>query len=216
MEDILLVDKPKGMSSFDVIRQLRKKLGIRKMGHAGTLDPMATGLLIIGVGKGTRRLSEFIGLPKTYRMGILMGMRSRTGDLEGEIIETVPVEKLERPDVERVFAGLVGEIILPIPAYSAVKYQGRPRYSYARSGIAIPEKIRKTKIYRLDFLGMRREGAGVMIEAELEAEKGTYARAVAEEVGRRLGLPATLAGLRRTKIGNYDVRQAKTLPELGS
>ncbi len=230
MKDILFIDKPKGWSSFDVIRHLRKRLYVQKMGHAGTLDPMATGLLIIGVGKGTKRLTEFIGLPKTYRMRVLLGKRTATGDLEGEVQEERAVVKPDKRKVEEVLAGMVGEIELPIPMYSAVKYKGKPLYRYARQGIAVPVKMRTSRIRRLRLCGVSREGAcpepacsepvepvegkGWVLDIELEADKGTYARAVAEEIGSRLGAPATLAGLRRIKIGDYDVGEAEAFDDI--
>ena len=211
MDGIILVDKPRGWSSFDVIRHLRKKLGVRKMGHAGTLDPMATGLLIVGIGPGTKRLAEFLNLPKTYRMAVLLGKRTDTGDLEGRVLEERAVGRVERSRVEETIAGMVGEIELPIPMYSAVKHKGRPLYSYARQGIRVEPKIRKTLIHRLALHGISREPEGAVLDVEMEAGKGTYARAVAEEIGRRLGVPATLAGLRRTRIGPYDVSAAVAL-----
>ncbi|MBI4132224.1 MAG: tRNA pseudouridine(55) synthase TruB [Candidatus Sungbacteria bacterium] len=209
MDDILLIDKPAGISSFGVIRLLRKRLGVRKMGHAGTLDPMASGLLIVGVGKGTKRLSEFADLTKTYQMRVLLGRRTTTGDITGEVIEERPPGRITPEAVRRVMAGMVGEIELGVPAYSAAKYRGQPRYRYARRGVAIPASIRRSRIYRLEFQSMRRDGDKVFLDAELEAEKGTYARAVAEEIGRRFGVPATLAALRRVRIGSFNVASAE-------
>ena len=209
MQDILLIDKPKGLSSFDVIRELRRRLGVRKMGHAGTLDPLATGLLLIGVGEGTKRLAELIGLPKTYRMAVLLGKRTSTGDSEGEILEARPVGTITEEAVTVVLAGMVGAIELPVPMYSAVKYRGQPLYRYARRGIRVPEKRRTTEIYGLTLSGIRADGGAPVLNIELTAAKGTYARAVAEEIGRRLGVPATVLELRRTRIGAYDVRNAK-------
>ncbi|MDP3727700.1 MAG: tRNA pseudouridine(55) synthase TruB [bacterium] len=213
-QDILLIDKPKGWSSFDVIRELRRRLGIRKMGHAGTLDPLATGLLLIGIGEGTKRLAELIGLPKTYRMAVLLGKRTATGDSEGEILEARPIGAVAEEAVTVVLAGMIGEIELPVPMYSAVKYHGQPLYRYARRGIRVPEKRRTTKIYGLTLSGIRTEGGAPVLDIELTAAKGTYARAVAEEIGRRLGVPASILELRRTRIGGYDIRDAKRLDEI--
>lgn len=211
MDEILLVDKPEGISSFDVIRELRRRIGVRKMGHAGTLDPMATGLLIVGVGKGTARLKDFIGLPKTYRMAVLLGLRTDSGDITGRMLEKRSVQKVTEEFVRAKLTGMTGKLELPVPAYSALKYRGKPRYHYARRGIAIPEKMRTTNIMRLDFRGLRREAQGLVLEIELEAGSGTYARAVAEEIGRRIGVPATLAELRRTRIGDIGVERATEL-----
>lgn len=210
-EEILLIDKPKGISSFDVIRALRKRLGVKKMGHAGTLDPLASGLLIVGVGRGTKRLTEFIGLPKTYRMTVLLGTRTDTGDLEGRVIERQAMRAVNRTAVKRILESMIGELLLPVPAYSAVKHKGQPLYRYARRGIAVPVIVRKTRIMHLKLLGIRRRGGGIAINIELEAGSGTYARAVAEEIGHRVGAPATVAELRRTRIGTFDVTDALPL-----
>ena len=211
MGELLLVDKPKGISSFDVIRELRRRFGVRKMGHAGTLDPMATGLLIVGVGSGTKRLKDFVGLPKTYRMSVLLGLRTDTGDVTGRPIEERPVGSVPAKRVRAILAEMIGELELPIPMYSAVKHSGRPLYRYARQGIAVPQKTRKTPIIRLELIAAHRDVDGPVLDLELEAGSGTYARAVAEEIGRRIGAPATLAELRRTKIGGIDVARATQL-----
>lgn len=213
MNDILFIDKPKGISSFDVIRMLRKRLGVRKMGHAGTLDPLATGLLIIGVGPGTKRLKEFTALPKTYRMRVLLGTRTATGDIEGAIVEERAPGHIREDAIRRAIARMVGEIELPIPIYSAVKYRGQPLYRYARRGITVPPRTRRTTIHRLTLHGIERSAGKIFLDIELKAGKGTYARAVAEDIGKRLGVPATLAELRRTHIGPYAVSSAVALDE---
>ena len=123
-ENILLIDKPKGITSFDVIRELRKKLGIKKMGHAGTLDPLATGLMIIGIGDGTKLLKDYFGLPKTYRTEILIGKQTTTGDLEGEVVKETTVHKIDMKKIERILKEITGTIELPVPLYSAVKVDG--------------------------------------------------------------------------------------------
>ena len=205
MQDILFIDKPKGLTSFDVIRRLRKELGVRKMGHAGTLDPNASGLVIVGVGKGTKRLQEFMALPKTYVMDVLLGVRTNTGDIEGKVVEEKDVGRLEREEVVRVLKEMVGAIVLPVPVYSALKYKGKPLYAYARRGIATVPRIRNMDIHSLRLLKMAR----TLLKIEMDCGKGTYARSVAEEIGRRLGVPATLRYLRRTKIGLYRVKDAE-------
>lgn len=208
--EILFIDKPKGVTSFDVVRALQKKLGIKKIGHAGTLDPFATGLLIVGVGAGTKRMREFEALPKTYAMEVLFGKRTDTGDPEGKIIEEKPAENIDTEKLENILREMEGEITLPIPKYSAVKHKGVPLYKYARKGIDVGEKLRTTKIFYLKLL----EKTGALAKIEMKAEKGTYARSVAEEIGNRLGVPAMLENLRRTKIGDFDVREAKTIDGL--
>ncbi len=226
--EIIFIDKPKGLSSFDVIRQLRKKLGIKKMGHSGTLDPFATGLLIIGVGKGTKKLKEYASLPKTYRLAVLLGRCTDTGDPEGKIIEEEKVifsnsnelennKKAKKVDIQflkKILKEMEGELELPIPHYSAVKHKGVPLYKYARRGLPIEQRFRQTKIFYLKLLKIIQWPKQIILRIEMKAEKGTYARAVAEEIGRRLGVPAMLQELRRTRIGNIDIGQAKKLEEL--
>ena len=206
--EILLIDKPKGMTSFDVIRFLRKNLNIKKMGHAGTLDPMATGLLIIGVGSATKRLDEFMSLPKTYIMDILLGTKTDSGDLEGKILEEQNVNSVDLEKVKTILAELVGKIELKAPIYSAIKLKGTPLYKYARQGKPVEVPIRKTEIYKLALLDDFKAGDKYILRAEMDCSKGTYARSVAEEIGRRLNLPATIKELRRTKIGEYKVEDA--------
>lgn len=214
MEEILLIDKPKGITSFDVIRILRKKLGIKKMGHAGTLDPLASGLLIIGIEKGTKKLEEYLGLPKTYLMEVLLGKRTETGDMEGKVLEEAEVKEIDLGQVKKVLEEMVGEIELTLPIYSAIKVKGQPLYKYARKGIRIEPPKRKTKIFKLNLLNNFQDEKFWILEIEMDCEKGTYARSVGEEIGRRLGLPATLRNLRRTKIGTFDISEAKKIEEI--
>lgn len=213
--DIILIDKPKGITSFDVIRRLRKKLGVRKIGHAGTLDPAASGLLIIGVGKGTKHLHEYMGQSKTYIMDVLLGVRTETGDLEGRVIEEKPIEEAPTEKIETALREMIGTVELPVPIYSALKYKGKPRYVYARKGIAIEPKIQRSEIYSLKLLGIEkphsRGFASRVLRVEMQCGKGTYARSVAEEIGRRLGVPAVIKDLRRTRIGEISVGQAERI-----
>lgn len=212
--ELLLVNKPKGITSFDVIRVLRRKLSTKKMGHSGTLDPQATGLLIVGIGKGTKKLKDLIGADKVYIMEVLLGKRTDTGDLEGKVLEDVAMSHppLEE-NVQQVLKSLEGEIELQVPLYSAVKLKGIPFYKYARQGIAIETPLRKVKIHHLKLLAQQSQGEYSMLKIEMSCSKGTYARTVAEEIGKRLGVPATLQNLCRTKIGSYELTQAKNLEE---
>jgi len=218
MDNIILIDKPAGMTSFDVIRILRKKLGVKKAGHAGTLDPSATGLLIVGIGAGTKKLKDFEKLPKTYLAQILFGKKTTTGDLEGEVVEEKEVKEIDPQALEKVLKGMVGEVELPVPLYSAVKISGRPLYKYAREGIKIEPPKRISKILWAKLLGVKKITESnknfVVVDIEIKVEKGTYIRAVAEEIGQRLGLPATIAALRRTRIGNFDLQNAKKIDEV--
>lgn len=206
--EIVLVDKPAGITSFDVIRRLRRKLGIRKMGHAGTLDPLASGLMLVGVGTGTKKLASLIKLPKTYEAEILLGERRSTGDLEGEVTEFVPVPELPLEDVLAALRSLKGTQELPVPVYSAIKQDGVPLYKKARKGEAVAAPVRAMEVREATLLGMAREGERLRLRVRFDVGSGTYIRSLAEALGERLGYPATLGGLRRTRVGEYRVEDA--------
>jgi tRNA pseudouridine55 synthase len=207
LSNIILIDKPKGITSYDVIRRLQKQFGKLKMGHAGTLDPAATGLMIIGVAEGTKQLATFLGLSKTYEAGILLGKRTKTGDLDGEIVEEKAVPDLKKEDIEEVLKNLIGKIKLPVPAYSAIKKNGRPLYSYAHKGEVIEPPIKEMEIRDAVYLSRTNDTITVFFDVK----SGTYIRSIAEEIGRKLGTVATLKNLRRTTIGEFRVEDAQKL-----
>jgi len=225
MDEILLIDKPAGITSFDVIRQLRTRLGVKKIGHAGTLDPLATGLMILGVGQGTKKLTEFIKLDKEYIAEILIGESHTTGDMEGEIIESVTEVVLTPQAILEAVASLVGTLTLPVSAYSAIKKDGVPMYKRAREAakmgkiiIAVP--LREMKVYEAEefTIAINRDSrqlavGRMVITVRFFVSSGTYIRSLSEELGRRLGYPATLLSLRRTKIGKFDVQDAKKIKD---
>lgn len=206
-EEIVFIDKPKGITSFDVIRQLRKKTGIRKMGHAGTLDPLASGLMIIGINKGTKKLSQFLKLDKVYEVDVLLGTRTMTGDMEGEILERSEVGEVDVEKIKEVIESVVGTIELPVPIYSAIKQGGEALYKKARRGEKIDAPKKEMKIYLASMINYSNN----IIKIEIKVSSGTYIRSIAEEIGRRLGLPATVKELRRTSIDKYLVENAKKL-----
>ncbi len=143
MQNVLLIHKPKGITSARLVDEVKKKLGVKKAGHAGTLDPLAAGLMIVGLEEGTKKLAEYLKLPKGYRAEILLGERRTTGDMEGEILEAVPILKLEEEDVRRALSSMTGRLELPVPVYSAVKKAGEPLYKKARRGedVEVPSRI---------------------------------------------------------------------------
>lgn len=214
---IVLIDKPTGITSFEVIRRLRRIHSIRKMGHAGTLDPLASGLLIVGMGEATKLLSHYLALPKTYEATIRIGLATTTGDIEGDITaETRPV-RLDEANLRRVLKSMEGTLTLPVPAYSAIKQGGVRLYKKAREArrqgrvfVDVPEK--EMCVYTALFRTMHHtpEGYGEVL-VHFAVGSGTYIRALAVECGKRLGLPATLATLRRTQIGEYRVEDATPL-----
>ncbi len=228
---LLLIDKPSGPSSFAVIKRLRQRYLSEtgemapKLGHAGTLDPLASGLLLIGVGSGTKTLSQCVGLNKEYCADILLGEERDTGDLEGVIIREVSPGEITAESIAAVLATMGGIIRLPVPLYSAVKQGGVPLYKKARrsskSGETLTVPIRDMEIYQARLLTQpRKVGERLVFSVQFLVGSGTYIRSLAVEVGRRLNLPATLAGLRRLKVGHFSVEAAGDpetiiLPKIG-
>ena len=212
MKDILLIDKPKGITSFDVIRQLRRKLGKKKMGHAGTLDPLASGLMIIGIEGGTKKLNEYIKLSKSYIAEILVGEKRSTGDMEGEIIESAKVDSLSNEEVEGVLKGMVGELMLEVPAFSAIKVGGKRLYKEARKGNKMILPIRSMKVEKAKLIDIRESDDSMIVEVQFDVESGVYIRSLAEEFGRRVGYPATIKELRRIRIGDFRIEDAESPP----
>lgn len=206
----MLVDKPRGITSFDVIRILRQRLGVWKMGHAGTLDPNASGLLIIGLGEGTGHLKDVIGLPKTYIAEILLGVRTTTGDLDGDIIETKEVLPYMRSRIAEVLSSMTGVLKLPVPAFSAIKQNGVPLYKKARKGIPVEVPIKEMRVSLASLMDIHLP----VVTVSFDVSSGTYVRSLAEEFGRRLGTVATLQNLRRTRIGEYRIEDAETLENI--
>lgn len=228
MKDILLVDKPKGITSFDVIRKLRKTLGIKKMGHAGTLDPLATGLMIIGINDGTKKLNNYLKLSKTYTAEILCGVSTTTDDLEGDV-EDVMNCAIDESNANEVLNELKGIISLQVPLYSAIKIDGKPLYKYAREGIDIIPPTRDMEIRDIEFVSMKEisfdieenkvslgggEYHGQLITVHIDVASGVYIRSIAREIGRQLNCSATLSNLRRTSVGEFRIEEALPLDEI--
>jgi tRNA pseudouridine55 synthase len=218
MGQVLLIDRPSGITSFGVVARVRRALRVRKAGHAGTLDPMATGLLIIATDSETKRLADYLKLPKTYEAKILLGQRTDTGDVTGRILEEKKIEgSIEIGEIREALRGMVGDIELQVPAYSAVRQGGKRLYELARKGRPVDPPKRTMKVFRAELLHASHTAPHTStpyIEVLFNVGSGTYIRSLAEELGRRLGYPATLAGLRRTKIGEFRIEDAHTLEGL--
>ena len=221
LPEMLLIDKPVGMTSFDVIRVLRKKTGIKKFGHAGTLDPRASGLMILGVEKGTKRLTEFIKLDKEYIAEIRVGESRTTGDLEGEVMEEREVEEIfSEEKISATVALLVGTHTLPVSAYSAIKVDGKPMYKHAREAEAKGElvadvPVRDMVVYESELLAHSSEviegKKHYVVKVRFHVASGVYIRSLAVYFGDLVGYPSTLQSLRRTKIASYNVEDAISL-----
>lgn len=215
-KQILLIDKPAGLTSFGVVARVRRKLTQEigrkiKVGHAGTLDPFATGLLILLIGKATKKAEEFLKLDKVYEATIRLGAISTTGDPEGEIQES---KKLTDPPlktkVETVLKSFVGKIEQIPPSFSAIKINGQRAYKLARRGEKIQMPTRKVQIYEIKIL----EYSYPILKISCHVSSGTYIRTLAEDIGKKLGVGAYTTQLRRLKIGDWTVKEAKTLEEL--
>lgn len=202
-DGLLLVDKPQGATSHDVVDVVRRALRTRRVGHAGTLDPMATGLLLVGVGRATRLLRFFGDLPKTYEGTARLGVETDTLDADGNVVRTTHVD-VERGDLERAFAALVGESMQRPPAYSAVKVGGRKLYEAARAGQELEAPARRIRVDAFEVVAFDGDDVGFVVICS----GGTYVRVLLSDVGRALGCGAHLRRLRRTAIGPYRVEDA--------
>jgi len=213
MKNILLIDKPIGITSFDVIRRLRISLNIKKIGHAGTLDPLASGLMILGINEGTKKLTDYIKLDKVYEFDTLLGKKTTTGDLEGEIIEEEKVGDINLEEVHKILDSLVGENLLKVPAYSAIKIDGEKLYKKARRGEKVETPERKMKVFWIKLKNYKQEENHYILSLEAKVGSGTYIRSLSEEIGNKLGFPATTSFIRRTKIGEFKIEDAEKLKE---
>jgi tRNA pseudouridine55 synthase len=201
---ILVVDKPLGATSFDVVRRVRRATGERRVGHAGTLDPAATGVLLVLLGQATRITEYLMDMPKTYRATVRLGVSTTTYDAEGEVTEERDASGITEAALRDALADFVGEIEQVPPAHSAVKVDGERAYHRARRGEAVALKARLASIYRIDLLRYEPPFA----EIEVECGRGTYIRSLAHDVGERLGCGAHLASLSRTRVGAFSLDAA--------
>ena len=205
---MLLLDKPAAWTSHDCVAVLRKQFPRgTKVGHTGTLDPLATGLLVVLVGPCTRLQARLQGMDKTYSGTIRLGVKTDTGDITGKTIEERPVPSLGLDRLRFELAAMVGTIEAPAPAYSAVKHQGRPLYEYARAGLEVPVKAR-TAVVR-DWLAL--SWAAPELSHRLSCASGTYVRTLAEVLGERLGCCGTVSSLRRESVGPFRIEDAAPL-----
>ena len=214
IQDIILIDKPAGLSSFGVVARVRRRLSMEagkkvKVGHTGTLDPFATGLLILLANKATKLSNQFLKLDKWYEATICLGKTSTTGDPEGEIIEqnTEKVPTLE--EVKAVVNQFVGQITQTVPAFSAVKINGQRAYQLARRGEDVAMPTRQIEIYAIEILSYNYPELVI----RTHVSSGTYIRTLGEDIGKALGVGAYLTALRRTQVGEYQIENAVKLSD---
>ena len=209
-DGILLIDKEEGKSSYDAVKIVRRLLKNKKAGHAGTLDPFATGLLIILLGQGTKLSPYIMGGKKKYRAEIRLGIETDTGDPTGSVIKKMPVRELGSDKLDEVVARFTGVIEQVPPAYSAVKVNGQRAYKLARKGIEVELKKREVTVYSIDIIEIRMP----LLIIEVSCSAGTYIRSLASDIGRELGTVAHLKNLRRLSVGLFNVEDALALKDL--
>ncbi len=211
---LVVVDKPSGMTSHDVVGKCRRIFSTRKVGHAGTLDPMATGVLVVGIERATKILGLLTATDKSYAATIRLGQTTTTEDAEGEVLQTVSASAVADADVEAAIAALRGDISQVPSAVSAVKVGGKRAYALVREGQPVELAPRQVRIGRFDVCDVRRCDDMIDVDVEVECSSGTYIRALARDVGAALGVGGHLTALRRTRVGRFGLDEARTLDAL--
>ena len=211
---LVVVDKAPGMTSHDVVARVRRLAGTRKVGHAGTLDPMATGVLVLGVERATRLLGHLMLTEKAYDATVRLGVSTTTDDAEGEVVATTPASFHQPGLVEAEFLEQVGDILQVPTAVSAIKVDGKRAYQRVRDGEQVELKARPVTIHSLVVHDQRVAGDWLDVDISVRCSSGTYIRAIARDVGAALGVGGHLTALRRTAVGSFDVSVARTLEHL--
>lgn len=207
MDGIFLISKPAGVTSRDVVNKMIKKFHFKKMGHVGTLDPFATGLLVVVAGKATKAAPFLEKSDKHYIATLKLGIKTDTLDLDGKVIDEKPVPKLNKKMVSKVLHSFVGKLEQLPPMYSAVKCNGIPLYKLARSNIEIDRKLRTIEIYNVRLLKVE----GDLIRFSVDCSKGTYIRTFGEQIAEKLNTVGHLVSLKRTRVGKFDLKSAHTV-----
>ena len=211
---IVVIDKPAGMTSHDVVGRCRRIFSTRRVGHAGTLDPMATGVLVIGIDRATKILGLLTAASKSYAATIRLGQTTSTEDAEGEVLQSVSAAHLTTEAIAAAVAGLRGDIEQVPSAVSAIKVDGRRAYRLVREGRTVALEARRVRIDRFEVFDVRSDGQFVDVDVEVDCSSGTYVRALARDVGVALGVGGHLTALRRTRVGRFALEQARSLDEL--
>ena len=210
MEGIVLVNKPRGITSHDVVSRVRRKFSMRRVGHAGTLDPLATGVLVILLGKATKLFGKFEGFDKGYNATMILGTKTTTADVQGKVIQELPYKNYTKEQVENVLKEFVGDQEQIPPMVSAIKVNGKKLYELARKGIEVEREPREIKIHSLRLGKFDLPN----VSFSLECSKGTYVRQLAEDIGERLGCVACISEIERTKVGPFEINESVTLDDL--
>jgi len=211
MDGLIIVDKPKGLTSFDVVKSIRRKLKTRKVGHSGTLDPLATGILVILLGKYTKLFPEFSSFDKAYDATLELGVNTATGDSQGKIIsKNDSFSSVTQQQAEDVFKCFIGQIDQIPPMFSALKYHGKKLYELARKGIDVPRKARQVKLHKLNIEKFHLP----FIDFYMSCSKGTYVRSLVQDIGQRLGCGACITRIVRTELGPFKLKEALNLESI--
>ena len=210
MDGIIIVNKPSGYTSHTIVSKIRKALNIKKVGHTGTLDPLATGVLPILLGSGTRLSKYLINHDKEYIATIKLGVKTDTADIEGNIIETADIPTLSEEQIKTVLKSFEGIQYQKPPMYSAIKVNGKKLYEYARKGENIDVQDRKIEIYNIELLKYEAE----FIEIKVACSKGTYIRSLCEDIAKKLGTIGTMAKLQRTQVGIFKLKEALEMDDI--
>jgi len=217
-DGLVIVDKPHGWTSHDVVARMRRLAGTRKVGHAGTLDPMATGVLVVGIGRATRLLTYVVGADKEYLATVRLGVTTTTEDAEGETLAVTDASRLTRDDVVAAAVPLTGDVQQVPSAVSAIKVDGQRAYARVRAGEQVELAARPVTIRTIDVGAVRVaevDGTGVLdVDVRVVCSSGTYVRAIARDLGAALGVGGHLTALRRTRVGGYALSQARTMDDL--
>ncbi|HOW34823.1 MAG TPA: tRNA pseudouridine(55) synthase TruB [Candidatus Omnitrophota bacterium] len=210
MDGFIIIDKPSGITSHDVVSFIRRKLKMRRVGHAGTLDPLATGVLVVLLGQSTKLFDRFSSFDKAYEATLTLGTTTDTADTQGKVLNMLPYEDVTRERVESVFRTFLGDIEQVPPMVSAVKVQGKRLYKLARKGIEVVREPRQIRINRLELIDFSLP----KVKFHLECSKGTYVRKIAEDVGAILGCGGCISQIRRLSVGPFDIKSAVSLEEV--
>lgn len=208
---LIVIDKPAGWTSHDVVGRVRRLTRTRRVGHAGTLDPMATGVLLVGVGRATKLLGYLSGHDKTYRATIRLGSSTVTDDAGGDVIAAAPAAGISDDHILEALAAMVGTIEQVPSAVSAVKVDGKRAYARVRTGEQVELAARTVRVDRIEVIAVRRGAEVVDVDVEVDCGAGTYIRAIARDAGAALGVGGHLTALRRTRVGDFDSSEARSL-----
>lgn len=210
MEGIVVIDKPAGITSHDVVARVRRRFNMKRVGHAGTLDPLATGVLIVLLGKATKLFDQFMGMDKAYRSTLQLGLKTSTADTQGQTLVEKDFKNISSHKIHDVFGKYQGELKQLPPMYSAVKFKGKKLYELARKGIVVEREPRQIRIDRLEIENISLPH----VQFYLECSKGTYVRQLAEDIGEDLGCGACISQIQRVKVGQFSLSEAISLEDL--